>query len=465
MSVALELEPHAERFDRPALERRRRLTEEREGPGRGVRDALDLERIGQTAGAFARQPVERRDVRRLERRSIAEHAHRPIGDAVDEQAERRDPRRLALGLADPRRGLLEGAGHQPERVRHGEVPLAGVEYRDVVVLRLEQQVLLDLADLVEVLEVVRRLPPAQAAATQEAGAMDLLVDGREHEHDLERAALEVGERHQRRHQVHALEHHAHVLRHRALDHGADPDADAHRLLFERAQHRARRRRLAGARRFDHGALRGHLEARPVEPGQDRRREHHPHHLADGVGGVDLVDAQQRRQLDRERRLAGAGGAAEVEHERPRQPADAPHGAIARRGVPAFEPLDVIGDAAPELGVADAVDSLAQELALHLDRDAVGAVGVEAGGDQAARQQAARERLRLFTVVDDVGFARRGAGRHHGGEPLRRELGREHLGEQVVELGVGDFARLARRQPIAQGVGQRIGIVERETAQQ
>ena len=94
-----------------------------------------------------------------------------------------------------------------------------------------------------------------------------------------------------------------------------------------------------------------LEARAVEAGQDRRREHHPHHLADGVGGVDLVDAQERRQLDRERRLAGAGGAAEVEHQRARQPTDAPHGAVARRGVAAFEALDVIGDAARQLGVA------------------------------------------------------------------------------------------------------------------
>ena len=174
--------------------------------------------------------------------------------------------------------------------------------------------------------------------------------------------------------------------------------------------------------------------------------------ADGVGG-DLVDAKQRRELDRERRLAGAGGAAEGDHERSGRPADAPHGAIARGGVAAFEPLDVIGDAAPELGVADAVDSLAQELALHLDRDAVGAVGVEAGGDQAAREQAARERLRLFSVVRDVGLARRGAGRHHGGEALRRELGLEDFGEQVVELGVGDFARVARRQPIAHALAR------------
>ena len=157
--------------------------------------------------------------------------------------------------------------------------------------------------------------------------------------------------------------------------------------------------------------------------------------------------------------------AEVQHQRARQPADTPHGAIARGGVAALEPLDVIGDAPPELGVADALDSLAQELALHLDRDAVGAVGVEAGGDQAAREQAAREGLRLLGVVSDRGLARRRAGRHHGGETLRRELGREHFGEQVIELGVGHFARVARRQPIAQGVRQRVGVFEREPAQQ
>ena len=54
---------------------------------------------------------------------------------------------------------------------------------------------------------------------------------------------------------------------------------------------------------------------------------------------------------------------------------------------------MIGDATRELGVGHALEPFAQQLALHLDRDAVGAIGVETGGDQAAREQAAREGLR------------------------------------------------------------------------
>ncbi len=229
--------------------------------------------------------------------------------------------------------VLQDAGHDSHRGLDRRVAFGGVENGSIVLFGLLQNVVVNRSNGGEALEIALGESPSGSAAGQEAGTVSLFVQRRQDKRNLVDSALEVGEGHHAGVDVDALDDDAHVLDHGALDHSSDADADSRRLLLEgRDEALGVVDLLRGAQPCLRGGLvvgRCHLEAGAVEGRQNGRSEHHSHHLADRVGGVDPVDAQEWPELESQSRLAGAAGPSDIDHQRSGQPVDSPNGSIAQ----------------------------------------------------------------------------------------------------------------------------------------
>ena len=134
-------------------------------------------------------------------------------------------------------------------------------------------------------------------------------------------------------------------------------------------------------------------------------EERPHDLADGVGGRDAADAEAVGDLARERALAGAGGAAEQEHQRPVEPQHLVPAVVARDDLRALLLGQHLLDDPVQLLDRDLVLGDARDLALDPQGQLVGPLGLDAREHERLRHPALRERHRR-AAASDARLARR-----------------------------------------------------------
>ena len=192
-------------------------------------------------------------------------------------------------------------------------------------------------------ELPVRSPAGERLAGEEVAAVDLLVRRREHGEELVGLTFEVGERHQAGQQVDALDDQAQVLRDRSFDDRPHADTYPGGLLFEGCN-----LGVAGAGRELARWVNGGLVARDVQSRKDRRGKHHPHDLTHRVGRVDPVDAELRRQIERQSRLSGASRAADVDDEGFGEPSQTTDQTVTTSRVRALFRLEELGDPLGEL---------------------------------------------------------------------------------------------------------------------
>ncbi len=163
--------------------------------------------------------------------------------------------------------------------------------------------------------------------------------------------------------MHTLDHDAHILGDGSFHHGPDAHTHAACLLFVGADEPGLAIGVAGRpRRPMHGCC---LEARAVESRQDGWREHHSHHLANGVRGVESVDPQQGSQLESQGRFSRAARARDVDDQGSGKLVNPSNGAIPQRGARAFGALEQISDLPRQIAAGQSSRAHGAELGLEL----------------------------------------------------------------------------------------------------
>ena len=165
------------------------------------------------------------------------------------------------------------------------------------------------ADLRERAQVLLHRAQALRAGVADPEVARVLVLVGDREHALDDDGALVGARQRARDEVDALDGDRVALLERPRDHRLDADEHVARLLLEAEQRGVGLLALVDP----HGRAR--LEARVVDRRHELLREERAHRLADRVGRGDARDAEPVRDLGRDRRLAGPGGAADEEHDR------------------------------------------------------------------------------------------------------------------------------------------------------
>src|SRR6266540_1731456 len=175
-----------------------------------------------------------------------------------------------------------------------------LDHRNVLFPSLLDDELLEPSDVAEPLQILRHGPQALrgCVADPEMGGVSVLVLDRKHAVDDDGVVSRAGEH--PRHEVHSLDNHRPPFLQGSLDRSLDRDQDVGRLVEEAVDER-----LAGAG----------VEARAVDRRHVLRDEECAERLPHDVGGRDAVDPQPVRHLGGDRRLAGAGWAADQQDHR------------------------------------------------------------------------------------------------------------------------------------------------------
>ena len=272
-------------------------------------------------------------------------------------------------LAELGEAVLEDAGYDSHGGLYRRNAVGCIENWAIVLLGLLEYVVMNCPDGGKALEIALGQSSASSAPRQESGAVGLFVQRCQDQGNLIDGALEIGKGHDSRVHMHTFDDDAHVFDHGPFDHRPDANAHTGRLLFEG---RDEALGVIGLLRSTQPGFRGglvvwrrDLEAGAVQGWQDGWSEDHSHDLSNRVGGIDAIDPQQWTQLESQGRLAGATGATDVDHQRPRQPVDSPNGSISKGRLLALETLQEVSDPSRHLAALQQRNVLAHELRFEL----------------------------------------------------------------------------------------------------